>query len=109
MSQLPVSHLIPLLYPAVEYINPGQCRLLSSLRRMLPTSAKLRKPRMDGVSSISNGSVEVWPVHVLSDSGDYLISSSCDPALRTVNEINAAREEMRHPEHIFAERDQREN
>jgi hypothetical protein len=78
--------------------------LLSSLKTHAAYISKTQEARMDGViqyiERISGG---IGSARLYQIQEDYLIAALSIPALRTVNEINAAREEMRHQSILFAD------
>ena len=78
--------------------------LLSSLKMHAAYIGKTQEARMDGVIqyieriSEGKGSTNLYQIQE-----DYLIAAFSIPVLRTVNEINTAREEMRHQSILFAD------
>lgn len=78
--------------------------LLSSLKTHVAYIGKLQQARMDGViqyiDRISEGTGSA-NLHRIQE--DYLIAAFSVPVLRTVDEINAARDEMREQSILFAD------
>lgn len=78
--------------------------LLSSLKTHVAYIGKLQQARMDGViqyiDRISDGTGSA-NLHQIQE--DYLIAAFSVPVLRTVDEINAARDEMREQSILFAD------
>ncbi len=78
--------------------------LLSSLKTHVAYIGKLQQARMDGViqyiNQISGGT---GTANLQQIQEDYLIAAFSVPVMRTVDEINAARDEMRQQSILFAD------
>ncbi len=85
-------------------IIQDNAELLSSLKTHVAYIGKLQQARMDGViqyiDQISGGTGSAYLQQVQED---YLMAAFSVPVLRTVDEINAARDEMRQQSILFAD------
>ena len=85
-------------------IIQDNAELLSSLKTHVAYIGRLQQARMDGViqyiDQISGGT---GSAHLQQIQEDYLIAAFSIPVMRTVDEINAARDEMRQQSILFAD------
>ena len=94
----------PSLPGGQNIIIQDNAELLSSLKTHAAYISKTQEARMDGViqyiDRISGGmgSARLYQIQE-----DYLIAALSIPVLSTINEINTAREEMRHQSILFAD------
>jgi hypothetical protein len=78
--------------------------LLSSLKMHAAYIGKMQQARMDGVIQyIDRISEGTGSVHLQQIQEDYLMAAFSIPIMRTVGEINTAREEMRQQSILFAD------
>jgi len=78
--------------------------LLSSLKVHAAYVGKMQQTRMDGVIQyIDRISEETGSAHLQQIQEDYLMAAFSIPIMRTVDEINTAREEMRRQSILFAD------
>ncbi len=78
--------------------------LLSSLKTHVAYIGKLQQARMDGVIQYINQISEgTGTANLQQIQEDYLIAAFSVPVMRTVDEINAARDEMRQQSILFAD------
>jgi len=85
-------------------IIQDDAELLSSLKMHAAYVGKMQQARMDGViqyiDRISEGTGSAYLQHIQED---YLMAAFSIPIMRTVDEINTAREEMRQQSILFAD------
>jgi len=85
-------------------IIQDNAELLSSLKTHVAYVGRLQQARMDGVIQYVDGISEgTGTANLREIREDYLIAAFSIPVMRTVDEINAARDEMRQQSILFAD------
>lgn len=119
MNRLGILSVILVIAPMVRAIpdNTAQsgsqntiihdnAELLSSLKMHAAYIGKMQQARMDGVIQyIDRISEGTGCVHLQQIQEDYLMAAFSIPIMRTVDEINTAREEMRQQKYTVCRRD----